>query len=108
MGGIKYMTSATVSVPDIKLQGVPGFWKDVIKTWLDINANSEATPKNTAKDILQEPLFYNGSVKYKDNPLYFRPWIRAGITHVFHIFENGSILTINRLLTKIRNYERIH
>ena len=104
MGGIKYMTSATVSVPDIKLPGVPGFWKDVIKTWLDINANSEATPKNTAKDILQEPLFFNGSVKYKGNPLYFRPWIRAGITHVFHIFENGQILTINRLLTKIRNY----
>ena len=104
MGGIKYMTSATVSVPDIKLPGVPGFWKDVIKTWLDINANSEATPKNTAKDILQEPLFFNGSVKYKGNPLYFRPWIRAGITHVFHIFEGGQILTINRLLTKIRNY----
>lgn len=105
-GGIRYMTSASVPYTNIGMRAVPRFWQDVFRTWCDFReSDSEhgAVP-NSINKILQEPLFYNTNIKYKGTHLFFKQWVKAGVTHVCHLFDRGVILNINQLLNRVRNY----
>ena len=105
-GGIKYYTSATTSYTELQrhLPRMPRFWKNVIETWLDIQLAETKKVNLDAKEILQEPLFNNNMIRYKGSSLNFKPWIRAGITHIHHIFERGNMLTKNQILNKVTKY----
>ena len=104
MGGIKYVLSATVNFSKIELPSfVPRFWRDVIKVWLDIKQKETINLQDSASNILLQPLFNNIDIMYKGSHLYYEKWIKAGITHLYHVIDKGSILSRLTLSNKIGN-----
>lgn len=88
----------TCSPDDLK--GIPRnaglFWPTVLKKWLEVKMN-----KHTPADhniYLDTPLWNNGKLKYKNNVLHLKDWIRCGI----HTVED--VLTVNN---EVRSYQEI-
>ena len=104
-GGLKYMTSFSIKEEDLTFPSyIPRFWRDAIRALLLLKNGEQPPSPVEVKDILQEPLFNNANIKYKKSPLFFKEWINAGITHVYHMVENGNLNTLTQLRPKIGNY----
>ena len=63
------------------------FWKDVLKSFLDINYKTEICEEQ----ILRSPLFYNRNIKIDRKYVYYKTWYDKGIRFVNDLVnQNGS------------------
>ena len=63
------------------------FWKDVLKSFLDINYETEIGEEQ----ILKSPLFYNRNIKIDRKYVFYKTWYDKGIRFVNDLVnQNGS------------------
>ena len=105
LGGINYISSFTIKHDEITFPScIPRFWKDAVRSLLVLKERENADMPLGEMDILQEPLFNNKNIKYRGSTLFFKEWVKRGITHVFHLLENGHFMTMAQLSIKIGVY----
>ena len=73
------------------------FWRQVIKTWVEVNANTREKKPSELKQILNEPLFCNKNIIYKGNTLYFKKWIQQGILYIHDIYNIDQLKGVNQI-----------
>ena len=92
-----------MSVKDFKGFGLiqSKYWCDVLKTWLDKNSNNlEVTPCSVED---QNP-WNNDDIKFKQNVLFFRELVNAGIYKLGHMFDDdGNFWTVNDIIEIVGN-----
>ena len=62
------------------------FWKRVVTTWLNLNANSQTD----ATVNINDPLFNNNKIQFKKQPLYLPSCLNRGIVMVKHIVNDHN------------------
>ena len=77
------------------------YWCDVLKTWLDKNSNSLEVASCSVED---QNLWNNDDIKFKQNVLFFKEWINAGIYKLGHMFnDEGYLRSVNDIITIVGN-----
>ena len=107
--------------PDIPMQNVNIFWKDVFKAYSDFNKGMLVSDSS---DFLAEPIFYNKKLTIDRKVIFNETWFANGVKKVKDFFDaNGQMLTLdefnnkyslnqqqylfyNRCLDTIRQYKR--
>lgn len=69
-----------MNIPKNRLVKLPYIYQELLSAWYTIYENIEFTFTN--KDILNQPLFYNPKLVYKNDMLYFKSFIDAGIKQI--------------------------
>ena len=67
-------------IPDKNLQGIPEFYKTMLKSLNYIRENVEIDVDS--ENVFHIPLFFNPVIKHKDRLLFFKPFIEAGIVKI--------------------------
>ena len=60
--------------------------------------------ENITDNILEEPLYHNEKIQYKNNTLYLEKWKQAGLLYVDNIVRNGKILSSDEIKYKTGKY----
>lgn len=69
-----------LKLPKRRLAKLPYVYQEMLSAWYEITENIEFN--FSYRDILNQPLFYNPKVKYKNDMLYFKSYIDAGIVKI--------------------------
>ena len=85
---LEMLTSCNVEyIQDILSTLNNQFWKDVLKSFLDINYKTEIGEEQ----ILKSPLFYNRNIKISRKYVFYKTWYDKGIRFVNDLVnQNGS------------------
>ena len=85
---LEMLTSCNVEyIQDILSTLNNQFWKDVLKSFLDINYKTEIGEEQ----ILKSPLFYNRNIKIDRKYVFYKTWYDKGIRFVNDLVnQNGS------------------
>ena len=85
---LEMLTSCNVDyIQDILSTLNNQFWKDVLKSFLDINYETEIGEEQ----ILKSPLFYNRNIKIDRKYVFYKTWYDKGIRFVNDLVnQNGS------------------
>ena len=85
---LEMLTSCNVEyIQDILSTLNNQFWKDVLKSFLDINYETEIGEEQ----ILKSPLFYNRNIKIDRKYVFYKTWYDKGIRFVNDLVnQNGS------------------
>ena len=85
---LEMLTSCNVEyIQDILSTLNNQFWKDVLKSFLDINYKTEICEEQ----ILKSPLFYNRNIKIDRKYVFYKTWYDKGIRFVNDLVnQNGS------------------
>ena len=74
-----------------EIRGLPRnaglFWTAVLKKWLNVKMINDGELNNNI--FLNTPLWNNRKLKYKNNPLYLKDWMKCGIYLVKDILNNN-------------------
>ena len=105
MGGLKYISSFNIPYNNITFPSfIPRFWRDAVSALFDLKKGETTTTPESISDILREPLFNNVNIKYKGTTLFFREWVKAGVTNIFHLLQDGTCMSLTQLRVKVGNY----
>ena len=73
------------------------FWKDVLKSVIDIDMRTEATEER----ILESPLYYNRNITINGTHIFYRKWYDKGIRFVNDLVkENGKFYKLEEMKHK--------
>ena len=75
--GIRYVKEELINIDN-------HFWKDVFHSWAYF---TNSIRKTTWLDFINEPIWYNNSVKIGGKTLCFKRWLKKGITHIYDILD---------------------
>ena len=76
------------------------FWKAVLKSWLDnLKELNEHISNNT--EFKSQILWNNTHLVHRNNTLFFKDWIEAGITKISDMEINGNIETLDNIYRKV-------
>ena len=62
------------------------FWKDVLKSFLDINYKTEICEEQ----ILKSPLFYNRNIKIDRKYVFYKTWYDKGIRILYDLVNQNE------------------
>jgi hypothetical protein len=92
------------NVPFKEVRGIPkyfpNFYKKILVIWLDNNCYLDRLQNTITSAQL---LWNNKLIAYRNNPLYVKRWINAGILFVSDFLDERGNIDYNILYQKIRN-----
>jgi exonuclease III len=74
-----------------------GFWKNVLTTWI----NNKVKLKADQTVYVNNCLWNNDCIKFKNRCLFFKDWIEVNICFVSDVVTNGEIIPFERLCDKV-------
>ena len=98
VGGVNYFLSASIDNKELRgTKSINHFWKQVLKTWLEVKKSTREIKFREITEILAEPIFNNEMIQYKNKSIFFPTWIEKGITNLVHICNRNGIKPINEI-----------
>ena len=101
LGGTHYLLHCNAALDEsfIRNNFNSVFWADVIKTWLSLAYTISNNPVTTV-DILSQPLFLNCNIKYKNKPLYIKPFVNGKVEFVADLLQHKELMNMNEIKQK--------
>ena len=105
LGGTNYLLHCNAAIDEnfIRNNIKSLFWADVIKTWFSL-AGSILNGPVTTVEILSQPLFLNSNIKYKNKPLYVKPFVSGKVLFVVDLLQHKQLMNMNEIKQKINIY----
>ena len=106
MGSLTYLTGASVNSKEVEEVAAIqwGFWRSVVKSWLDFDKSSIMEDPGSENDTRKNWLFSNTQMNYQSKPLFVRKWIKAGLKFVSHIVSGNILRSIKDIRNEIGDY----
>ena len=83
---LHYNCSATNMILLCKKHKLPPFYVDLLATWAEIHFVNLLQ----VADVSNEIIWNNTNIRYLNETLYFKDWVKNGILQVKQLIENGS------------------
>ncbi len=81
---------------------IPDFWGEVF-VYLNECKSTKKVELMNDYDFFSEPIWFNSRYTHKNNPLFFKNWIKSGILYVKDLFLNGRLISEKEILDKLIN-----
>ena len=106
LGGVKYFVESAGDDQLLKRNHniIPSiYWSHAARVWTEINKEN-ACGQTSLEEILSQTLFNNRSIKYKGKVVFFKKWVKSGITHLHHLFQDSEVKTFLQMKEIIGNH----
>ena len=80
------------------MQKLPKYYLEAIQSWAEIQKYRNITNR---QQILDENLFGNDKIQYRNRPIYFKNWAKSEITKIRHIWDNQNWKRTETILDKL-------